>query len=245
VWVSSAVSGLFSATHELIGVKPATGHRGLAQMVAIQLREGRYISQAQVRSWASITSPNSPKVDGKINTLAAFRRSEEAEDWKRLMSDHLVRRTRSFIKRTAKKESVLEPNGQHADREFLQFATGEKFFFPTRVARPLSHDFSDTDPARLMEDDTTLDAVRALILPRYRLAEYDNPTAPHSATDKSYLDDIRAGRGNVSGFVRIGLFKRFSSSGRAFILSLQRQRARNELFIYAIDSNPRIPLGTR
>jgi Helicase conserved C-terminal domain len=160
------------------------------------------------------------------------------------MSDHLVRRTRSFIKRTAKKESILQPNGQHAEREFLQFATGEKFFFPTRVARPLSHDFSDTDPAKLMEDDTTLDAVRALILPRYRLAEYDNPKAPHSATDKSYLDDIRAGRGNVSGFVRIGLFKRLSSSGHAFILSLQRQRARNELFIYAIDSNLRIPLGT-
>ena len=46
------------------------------------------------------------KVDGKITTLAAFRRSEEPEDWKRLMSDHLVRRTRSFIKRTAKKETV-------------------------------------------------------------------------------------------------------------------------------------------
>ena len=184
------------------------------------------------------------KVDSKINTLAAFRRSEEADDWKRLMSDHLVRRTRSFIKRTAKKESVLQPNGQYADREFLQFATGEKFFFPTRVARPLSHDFSDTDPAKLMEDDTTLDAVRALTLPRYRLAEYDNPKAPHSATDKSYLDDIRAGRGNVSGFVRIGLFKRLSSSGHAFILSLQRQRARNELFIYAIDSKLAIPLGT-
>jgi len=194
---------------------------------------------------ALLADPNLvAKVDGKINTLAAFKRSEEAEDWKRLMSDHLVRRTRSFIKRTAKKESVLQSNGQHADREYLQFATGEKFFFPTRVARPLSHDFSDNDPARLMEDDTTLDAVRALILPRYRLAEYDNPKAAHSTSDKSYLDDIRAGRGNVSGFVRIGLFKRLSSSGHAFILSLQRQRARNELFIYAIDCSLRIPLGT-
>ena len=52
------------------------------------------------------------KVDGKINTLAAFRRSEESEDWKRLMCDHLVRRTRSFIKRTAKKELVTLPDGR-------------------------------------------------------------------------------------------------------------------------------------
>lgn len=184
------------------------------------------------------------KVDGKINTLAAFRRSEEAEDWKRLMSDHLVRRTRSFIKRTAQTESIQLPSGESTEREFLQFANGKKFFFPTRIARPLSHDFSDDDPAKLMEDDATLAAIQSLTLPRYRLAEYDNPKAAHSADDTKNLADIRAGRGNVSGFVRIGLFKRLSSSGHSFILSLQRQRARNELFIYAIDNSLKIPLGT-
>ena len=42
------------------------------------------------------------KVDGKIDTLAAFSLSEEPEDWRRLMSDHLIRRTRSFIKSTAR-----------------------------------------------------------------------------------------------------------------------------------------------
>jgi hypothetical protein len=44
--------------------------------------------------------------------------------------------------------------------------------------------------------------------------------------------------------VRIGLFKRLSSSGHSFILSLQRQRARNELFIHAIDHKLPIPLGS-
>ena len=200
---------------------------GIVPTAALQTEPGRFI-----------------KLDGKINTLAAFRLSEEAEDWKRLMSDHLVRRTRSFIKRTAKKETVVLSNGQSCEREYLQFASGEKFFFPSRVAKPLSHDFSVDDPAKLMEDDVTLDAIRNLSLPRYRLAEYDDPKAVHSATDKKNLDDIRAGRGNVSGFVRVGLFKRLSSSGHAFILSLQRQRARNELFIYAIDNNLPIPLGT-
>lgn len=183
------------------------------------------------------------KVDGKINTLTAFRKSEEPEDWKRLMSDHLVRRTRSFIKRTAKKETVIGADGIAEEREYLQFANGEKFHFPTRVATPLSHRFSPDDPAVLMEDDSTLDAIRDLILPRYRLADYDNPKAHHTPTDTKNLDDIRSGRGNVSGFVRISLFKRLSSSGHSFILSLQRQRARNELFIHAIDHNLPIPLG--
>jgi hypothetical protein len=184
------------------------------------------------------------KVDGKINTLTAFRRSEEPEDWKRLMSDHLVRRTRSFIKRSAKKESVLLPDGTTQEREYLQFANGQRFHFPTRIATPVSHAFTDDDPAALMEQESTLDAIRDLILPRYRLADYDNPKAQHTAADTKNLDDIRSGRGNVSGFVRISLFKRLSSSGHSFILSLQRQRARNELFIHAIDHQLPIPLGS-
>lgn len=184
------------------------------------------------------------KVDGKINTLTAFRRSEEPDDWKRLMSDHLVRRTRSFIKRTARKETVPGPDGKPVMREYLQFANGERFHFPTRVATPVSHDFSKGDPAALMEDDATLDAIHDLLLPRYRLADYDDPRAAHTATDTANLDDIRSGRGNVSGFVRISLFKRLSSSGHSFIVSLQRQRARNELFVHAISEGLPIPLGS-
>ncbi|MGR6318892.1 helicase-related protein [Micromonospora soli] len=184
------------------------------------------------------------RVDGKVTTLAAFRRSEEPEDWKRLMSDHLVRRTRSFVKRTAKKERVILPDGAVAELEYLQFANGQRFHFPNRIAKPLSHAFSADDPARLMEEDDTLDALRDLTLPRYRLADYDDPRAPHSDQDVKILTDIRSGRGNVSGFVRVGLFKRLSSSGHSFILSLQRQRARNELFVYAIDQGLDVPLGS-
>lgn len=95
-----------------------------------------------------------------------------------------------------------------------------------------------------MEADETLNAVRDLSLPRYRLADYDNPQAPHTANDTKILADIRSGRGNVSGFVRIGLFKRLSSSGHSFILSLQRQRARNDLFLYAIGNHLEVPLGS-
>jgi superfamily II DNA or RNA helicase len=184
------------------------------------------------------------RLDGKINTLAAFRRSEYAEDWRRLMSDHLVRRTRSFVKRTAKSELVTKADGTKELQPYLEFANGDKFHFPTRIARPLSHDFAEDDPARLMEDDATLNAISALALPRYCLADYDNPRVSHTDTDTKFLDDIRSGRGNVSGFVRTGLFKRLSSSGHSFIISLQRQRARNELFLYAIENRLPIPLGS-
>lgn len=184
------------------------------------------------------------KVDGKTNTLEAFRHSEHAEDWKRLMSEHLVRRTRSFIKRTAQKQSVRQDDGTIIEREFLQFSDGTPFFFPQRISKPISHDFDGDDPAKLMEDDETLDAIKSLRLPRYTLAVYDSPKKRHTLEDKSILEDIKAGRGNVAGFVRTGLFKRLSSSGYSFIQSLQRQRARNSLFLYAIEHQLPIPLGT-
>lgn len=184
------------------------------------------------------------KVDGKTNTLEAFKRSEEADDWRRLMSDHLVRRTRSFIKKSARKKKIELPDGTTQEREYLQFADGREFFFPTRVPHPLTHAFGGDDPAALMEDDVTLDAITRLTLPRYRLSDYEDARAAKTSQDKKYLDDIRSGRGNVSGFVRLGLFKRLSSSGHSFILSLQRQRARNELFIYAIDQKLQVPLGS-
>ena len=184
------------------------------------------------------------KVDGKTNTLVAFKRSEEADDWRRLMSDHLVRRTRSFIKRSARKKPIILPDGTTQEREFLRFFDGTEFFFPTRVPHPLTHVFEGDDPAALMEDDDTLDAISSLTLPRYRLSDYENPNAAKTPQDTAYLDDIRAGRGNVSGFVRVGLFKRLSSSGHSFLLSLQRQRARNDLFLYAIDLGLPVPLGT-
>ena len=45
------------------------------------------------------------------------------------MSDHLVRRTRSFIKRTAKQENVTRADGTVEQREYLQFATGQTLDF--------------------------------------------------------------------------------------------------------------------
>ena len=67
---------------------------------------------------------------------------------------------------------------------------------------------------------------------------------PHNAKDSAIIADIRSGRGNVSGFVRVGLFKRLSSSGHSFILSLRRQKVRNEIFVYAIENGLDIPLGS-
>ncbi|MFB3980296.1 SNF2-related protein [Microbacterium proteolyticum] len=66
------------------------------------------------------------KLDGKTSTLEAFKRSEESDDWKRLMSEHLIRRTRSFVR---KNYALVDEQG----KEYLTFANGTKFTFPARV----------------------------------------------------------------------------------------------------------------
>ncbi|WP_255491579.1 helicase-related protein [Actinotalea sp. JY-7876] len=177
------------------------------------------------------------KVNGKITTLEAFRRSDSPEDWKRLMSEHLVRRTRSFIQRNFAKPG-------RDGKQYLEFRDGRRFTFPTRVPRPVTHSFGPDDPATLMAADTTLDAIRSLELPRYELGAYLAGDVVHTVSERKYVENVVAGGGQVAGFVRTTLFKRLSSSGYSFILSLRRHVARNELFLYAIAQGLPIPTGS-
>lgn len=178
------------------------------------------------------------------STLAAFRKSEEAEDWKRLMGEHLVRRTRSFVLNTYAQQ---DKNG----RRYLEFKQGDgtvsgRFTFPDRKAIPISHAFDADDPASKMTDTATLDTLAELKLPRYDLTSYLVPDAPYLAVgeDKQFIEDFDAARGQVAGFVRTNFYKRLSSSGHSFILSLQRHVRRNELFTYALEQGLPLPAGT-
>lgn len=174
-----------------------------------------------------------------LSTLAAFRKSNEPEDWKRLMGEHLVRRTRSFVK-----ENYAQTD--ESENQYLTFSNGERFFFPKRKAIPVDHQFDHNDPAELMVDDMTLDVIQDLLLPRYDLSSYVSRAGQTeaSAEESQILEDWKRSRGHVSGFVRTNFYKRLSSCGHSFILSLQRHLARNRLFMYAIDQGLPIPLGT-
>lgn len=184
------------------------------------------------------------KREGNLSTLRAFEISEEPEDWKRLLEDQLVRRTRAYTKRQAPTERWTSPDGLVTkERSYLELSTG-KFYYPDWVSEPLDHKFKEDDPARFMEDDQTLDDLRDLRLPRYDISGYDNPSAYHSPEDRTIIEAAHSGRGNVRGFVLSGLYKRLSSSGYSFIQSLTRQLTRNELWIYAIDHQLSVPTGS-
>ncbi len=177
--------------------------------------------------------------DSTVTSLPAFKKSEHIEDWQALMSLYLIRRTRRFVEENY---AVEDADG----RRYLEFGNGEKFFFPKRTAVPISSAVSEDDPAALMMDDTTLDIIGSLLLPRYNLGNYlDESFAPPTAADEKLADDLRAAMGGtLSGFTRVTMFKRLSSSGPAFLATLRRHRLRNLVSLHALKHGKRYPVGS-
>jgi len=173
-----------------------------------------------------------------VRSLAAFDKSEHADDWRELMRLYLVRRTRSFIQDNY---AVTDPaNG----RKYLTFDDGSRSYFPTRVPKTVRFDI-DEQYSQLFADDV-VDAINGLELPRYGLGNYvaPSPHTPPTPTEAKVLDDLsRAGK-RLMGFCRTNLFKRLESSGHAFLLSVERHVLRNFIFLHAIENEKPLPIGT-
>ena len=179
-----------------------------------------------------------------VRSLAAFEKSEYADDWRELMRLYLVRRTRTFIKENY---AQIDPA---TNRSYLTFEDGTRSWFPVRQPRTVKFTINDNDPAdqyaRLFADDV-VHAIEHLSLPRYGLGNYvpDMPHEPPTQTEAKVLQDLsRAGR-RLMGFCRTNLFKRLESSGHAFIQSIERHILRNYVYLYAIEAGQPLPIGTQ
>jgi superfamily II DNA or RNA helicase len=179
-----------------------------------------------------------------VRSLAAFEKSEHADDWRELMRLYLVRRTRSFIKENYGREDPV--TGQ----KYLQFEDGRRCIFPVRVPKTLKFSIDETDRAdqyARMYSPPVVDTINALNLPRYGMGNYviSAPRHPPTQAEADVLDDLsRAGK-RLMGFCRTNLFKRLESSGQAFIQSIERHILRNYIFLHAIENDQPIPIGTQ
>ncbi len=176
-------------------------------------------------------------------TLAAFEKSEYAEDWRELMRLYLVRRTRSFIK-----ENYAKPDPV-TGRKCLEYPDGKLAPFPNRVPRTLKFKIDDhnrDDQYACLYAPDVVDTINALRLPRYGMGNYaDPPKMQPSPAESKVLDDLsRAGK-RLMGFCRTNLFKRLESSGQAFVQSVERHILRNYIFLHAIENDKLIPIGAQ
>ena len=179
-----------------------------------------------------------------IRSLAAFEKSEYADDWRELMRLYMVRRTRSFI------QDNYADTDLETGRKYLTFEDGTRSYFPDRIPKTvkfLIDEQSPDDPYARLYAPEIVSAINRLNLPRYGLANYAAATphkSPTPAETKQLQDLSRAGK-RLMGFCRTNLFKRLESSGVAFQLSIERHILRNHVFLHAIENGLPLPLGTQ
>ena len=177
-------------------------------------------------------------------SLAAFERSEHADDWRELMRLYLVRRTRSFI------QSHYAETDAETGRRFLTFEDGGRSFFPIRVPKTVKFAIDESDPEdqyAQLYSQRIVDAVNDLALPRYGLANYvaSQPSPGPNESEQRQIEDLsRAGK-RLMGFCRTNLFKRLESSGAAFMKSVESHLLRNFVFLHAIRHDLALPLGAQ
>jgi superfamily II DNA or RNA helicase len=178
-----------------------------------------------------------------VRSLAAFEKSEYADDWRDLMRLYLVRRTRSFIQQNYAK---IDPA---TGRRYLEFPDGRRAKFPTRVPRTVKFQVNEKDRndqyARLFSPEV-IQILNNLKLPRYGLGNYRDAAVPATdAAQTSVLNDLSRAGVRLKGICRTNLLKRLESSGHAFILSVERHILRNFVWLYAIENRQPLPIGTQ
>jgi superfamily II DNA or RNA helicase len=179
-----------------------------------------------------------------VRSLAAFEKSDYADDWRDLMRLYMVRRTRSFIQ-----DNYAETDPA-TGRKFLTFEDGTRSYFPARLPKTVKFKIDDASPddqyGRLYAEEV-VNTINSLALPRYGLGNYvaASPHEPPTPAEAKVVQDLsRAGK-RLMGFCRTNLFKRLESSGQAFIQSIERHILRNYVFLHAIEEGQPLPIGTQ
>lgn len=176
------------------------------------------------------------------HSIQAMEKSDELDDWRELIRLYMVRRTRGFI---IDNHAETDAKG----RKFITDHQGSKRYFPVRLPLSLGFPINEHDPsdqyARLYSE-SVVEVINNLHLSRYGLGSYAEPLALKSATptERKLMDDLGKAGKRLIGFCRTNLFKRLESSGFSFLQSLERHILRNQIYLYALDNQLDLPIGT-
>ena len=125
-----------------------------------------------------------------------------------------VKRTRQFIQKHYKNDSIPGPNGQ------LQ-----KIIFPNPKAKTVRYSLGDIFPFKRIEESLDPKSNDKILFSRYTPQIYSRKSVEES--------QIRAE--GVAGLLRSGLLKRFESSLFAFSKTLERMVKQHQIFLAALD----------
>lgn len=179
-----------------------------------------------------------------LHSLSAFEKSPYADDWRELMRLFMVRRTRSFI------QDNYASKDPQTGRRFLTFSDGSESYFPVRLPRTIGFSIDETNPAdqyARLYSDQVVEIINDLSLPRYGLGNYisKSPGEPPDPSEARLIQNLSKAGKRLMGFCRTNLFKRLESSGKAFLLSVERHILRNFVFLHAIKNGHPLPIGAQ
>ncbi len=176
--------------------------------------------------------------DVDMRTIAAFKKSDNADDWNELMRLFLVRRTRSFIKQNYAKEDPV------SKRRYLTMPDGSRNYFPDRIPKSETFETQPGDQYSRLYSEEMINLMDELLLPRYGLSlYYDAKHDPElKKCEKDIIENLSRAGARMMGFAKSTFFKRIDSSGYSFLLTLCRHALRNAMFIYAIDNKLPLPI---
>lgn len=178
--------------------------------------------------------------DIPIRSIAAFEKSDSADDWGELMKLFLVRRTRTFVRRYYSKTDPT--NG----RQYLQYpGTDKRSYFPEREPLAIKFDTQEGDQYSRLYSDVMQNMIKELKLPRYGLENYIDQAKleQSSRMDKATAENLSRAGERMRGFCQSTFYKRVDSSGYSFLLTLYRHILRNCVYLYALDNKLRLPVG--
>lgn len=176
------------------------------------------------------------------HSVQAMEKSDELDDWRELIRLYMVRRTRGFI---IDNHAETDAKG----RNYITDHLGSKRYFPVRLPLSLGFPIDEQDPsdqyARLYSE-SVVEVINNLHLSRYGLGSYAEQLALKGATptERKLMDDLGKAGKRLIGFCRTNLFKRLESSGFSFLQSLERHILRNQIYLYALDNQLDLPIGT-
>ncbi|MBX3311057.1 MAG: hypothetical protein KF739_11585 [Cryobacterium sp.] len=215
-------------------------HKDIGGQLALKLQPDEPLGVRPEKLIAEIGAIELAKrTGGRLDSLAAFDRSEHNEDWQRLLSEYLVRRTRKFL------ESTYGERDPKTGLVNLKFPDGSSFRFPKRIPEPLKYKGGEADPNDRLATEATFDAVDNLNYARHQLGRYlVDDVEPQSQAERELLEDLRTAVSAAGGFIRTTALKRLASSAHAFVLTIKRMIARNAVLDYALTNDLAVPLGS-
>ena len=174
----------------------------------------------------------------QISSLSAFEKSKHQDDLRELMRRFMIRRTRSHIRDYHAKED--------SRGKYLEFGNGGKYYFPARVVSPMDFPQEEKDdPYEKLHSPAVEEIIGTLALPRYGLKLYLREDADKIAKpgEDIIIENLNRAGKRMLGFARTGLFKRLESGGDAFLISIRRHITRNAVFLAALETGDKLPVG--